>query len=88
LVHRWVQMAAESRIDLRAELDGAISTAGERWLREMGVADTAIDAILARVRKALQGMIDDERGRWLIEGEGYAELALTGVIDGRIELPV
>jgi len=85
LVHRWVQMATEGRIDLRAELDGAISTAGERWLREMGVADTAIDAILARVRKALQGMIDDERGRWLIEGEGYAELALTGVIDGRIE---
>jgi len=36
-------------------------------------------------RLGLQGMINDERGRWLIEGEGYAELALTGVIDGRIE---
>ncbi|MDH3408486.1 MAG: PD-(D/E)XK nuclease family protein, partial [Gammaproteobacteria bacterium] len=34
---------------------------------------------------ALQGIIGDEKGRWLLDGEGYAELALSGVLHGHIE---
>ena len=41
--------------------------------------------VLDRTAAALRRLGDDERGRWLLDGEGHAELALTGVIDGRIE---
>jgi len=85
LVHRWVQMAADGRIDLAAELDNAIPIASKRWLREMGVADAESDVILGRVSNALRKTLDDDRGRWVLEGEGHAELALTGVVNGRIE---
>jgi ATP-dependent exoDNAse (exonuclease V) beta subunit len=85
LVHRWLHMAAENRVDLRAELNDAVPAAGRRWLREMGVTPEASETILERVDKALQGVVDDERGRWLISGEGHAELPLTGVLNGRIE---
>jgi ATP-dependent exoDNAse (exonuclease V) beta subunit len=85
LVHRWLHMAAEDRLDIKAGLDTAIPAAGRRWLLEMGVTAEVAETILERVRKALQGVIDDERGRWLISGEGHAELPLTGMLGGRIE---
>ena len=33
---------------------------------------------------ALRATINDERGRWLIDGPGEAELALSGVYDGEV----
>ena len=30
-------------------------------------------------------MAADERGRWLLHGDGHAELALSGIVDGRLE---
>ena len=33
----------------------------------------------------MDGIRGDQRGRWILEGEGHAELALTGQIDGNIE---
>ena len=32
--------------------------------------------------KPVSSKLDDDTGRWLLEGEGDAELALTGVVDG------
>jgi len=85
LVHRWVQKAADGRVDLLDEKGVAIQQAGSRWLREMGVNSDSIDTILSRVNTALQGFIRDDKGRWLLEGEGYAELPLSGIVDGRVE---
>jgi ATP-dependent exoDNAse (exonuclease V) beta subunit len=85
LVHRWLHMAAEDRVDLRADLDAVIPAADRRWLREQGVTAAAGEAILKRVNKALQAVIDDDRGRWLLSGEGHAELPLTGLLKGRVE---
>ena len=38
-----------------------------------------------RVEAALQGVLSDEKGRWVVRGEGYSELPLTGTLDGGIE---
>jgi ATP-dependent exoDNAse (exonuclease V) beta subunit len=51
----------------------------------MGVAGEAGDAILQRAAAALQSMAKDDKGRWLIDGDGYAELALSGVVNGQLE---
>ena len=85
LVHRWLQMAADGRLDLGTDSGIARQQAGERWLREAGVSPESIAAIIQRVDKALQRVNDDEKGRWLLEGEGHTELALSGIINGRME---
>lgn len=55
-----------------------------RWLSGMGVSQETVPSIVARVEAALRGMLDDQQGRWLLEGDGHAELALTGVYDGQL----
>ena len=51
----------------------------------MGIGDPLHGEIAGRVAAALDGVLGDPRGRWLLDGEGYAELALTGVYEGDIE---
>jgi len=85
LVHRWLHMAADGRIELRKGPGAEIQQAGERWLREMGVSADDIAPIIARVGAALENVIADERGNWLLDGEGHAELPLSGVVNGRVE---
>jgi hypothetical protein len=82
VVHRWLQLAAQGRVDLGQQLPRAVS---ERWLREMGVGDDSLAETCDRVERALQGVLSDERGRWLIEGDGHAELALSGLYRGKVE---
>ena len=38
--------------------------------------------ILERVAGAVSAMLDDEKGRWILRGQGHSELALAGVLDG------
>ncbi len=85
LVHRWAQLAADGRVSLQDITVDRIRDTGSRWLREMGVADEASEAILRRAATALHSMAEDEKGRWLIDGEGHAELSLSGVVNGQLE---
>ena len=41
--------------------------------------------VAARVEQAVSLTVTDERGRWLLESEGDAELALSGVYEGEVE---
>jgi ATP-dependent exoDNAse (exonuclease V) beta subunit len=84
LVHRWLQLVADKRVGLQAGEMGQIRSITERWLRGTGVSGEPAAAITARVEAALQGILGDEKGRWLLEGNGAAELALTGVYEGKI----
>ncbi|NNL62302.1 MAG: UvrD-helicase domain-containing protein [Woeseiaceae bacterium] len=83
LAHRWFQLMTDGRV--------AIDSAGDlrpvtlRWLRETGIGDAVATDVVTRVEQAVAGTVADERGRWLLEGDGYAELALTGVYDGEVE---
>ena len=56
----------------------------KRWLNELGASDADVEAICDRVELALSGVLLDEKGRWLLEGPGDAELALSGRYDGRV----
>ena len=88
LVHRWLQLAAGGRADLTAASRDALRQAGTRWLQAMGVDADAGESILARVDEALQGVVDDAKGRWLLDGPGHAELPLSGLRGARIETVV
>ena len=50
-----------------------------------GIGDELQEGIVGRVAAALHGTLSDEKGRWILDGEGHAEFALTGQYDGAIE---
>ncbi len=85
VVHRWIQLLTEGRVKASADQLDTMRPASERWLREMGVGSDSIPAIIERIDEALRRLLEDERGQWLLQGEGHAELALSGVVEGRIE---
>ena len=85
VVHRWLQMATDGKTKLRADTLGSLSSTSKRWLRELGASEDTLDSICERVQAALQGVLEHEKGCWLLEGRGAAELALSGQINGRIE---
>jgi hypothetical protein len=82
LVHRWLQMLADSRVQLETGQMDNMRIITTRWLRGMGIGTESSPPILARVEAALNGVLDDKQGRWLLAGNGHAELPLTGVYDG------
>ena len=58
----------------------------DRWLRKLGIAPgETLARIRDRVGAALEGVRGDNRGRWLLDGDGHAELALSGVVNGAVE---
>ena len=85
IVHRWFQLAAEGRVDLEVTTEEALRSVSHRWLRELGASASATGPVLDRVEQALSGAMADARGRWLLQGPGHCELALTGLHNGRIE---
>jgi ATP-dependent exoDNAse (exonuclease V) beta subunit len=83
LAHRWLQLMADGVAPLDA--GDSIQPVTLRWLREMGIGKDSATDVASRVDRAIAGTLSDERGRWLLAGEGFAELALTGMYDGELE---
>ncbi|MEJ2258135.1 MAG: 3'-5' exonuclease, partial [Woeseiaceae bacterium] len=85
VVHRWLQTLADGRVDGDPADPALRDRLTRRWLREIGIADDRQAGIAKRVAAALDGVLGDARGRWVLEGAGHAELALTGIHEGRVE---
>ncbi len=85
IVHRWLQMAADGRIRLKADGLDALRPVSDRWLHEMGLCGDKAAAARERAERALEGVLHDEKGQWLLNGPGHAEFALSGLVGGRIE---
>ncbi len=84
LVHRWLQRVADGRAGLEDYSSPESARLFTRWLIEAGASEASHVAVLDRVTRALDEMASDERGRWLVAGEGSAEMSLTGVVDGEL----
>ena len=85
VVHRWLQRLATGPGNKDAALDTNFEPTCRRWLRELGAATSLHESITARVRDALESVLGDERGRWILDGKGHTELALTGLHDSRVQ---
>ena len=84
LVHRWLQRVALGRVRLGEYSEPAGKAYFDAWLDELQLENDVRSDVAGRVQQALETMQNDERGRWLVEGDGHAELSLTGVIDGEL----
>jgi ATP-dependent exoDNAse (exonuclease V) beta subunit len=85
VVHRWLHSLAEGRVEGAPDDPALRSRLTARWLRELGIVEEQGGSITARVSAALDGILADAKGRWILEGDGHAELALTGIFDGALE---
>ncbi len=85
IVHRWLHMLAEGRADDVGHDPSKHAHATRRWLAETGVSGSMLEAVSDRVGQALQSILDDDRGRWLMQGKGHAEFALSGFYEGRLQ---
>ena len=85
IVHRWLQLAAVGQENLTPDRIRALRPSSEHWSRELGAGDDLVEAICDRVSAALTGVVSDDTGRWLLEPGGEAELALSGIVEGRVE---
>lgn len=84
LVHRWLHRVITAGVDFDDYMHAGSSGLFSFWLDEAAAPPEARMDILARTREALGIMSNDDRGRWLVSGEGHAELSLTGVVDGQV----
>ena len=85
VVHRWLQLAADGRVDLAGVSPAARRATSLRWLQESGIGPDAAGPILERIDSAIAGMNNDPKGQWLLSGAGHTELALTGRVGAGIE---
>jgi ATP-dependent helicase/nuclease subunit A len=85
IVHRWLQRIGESRTSVAAASVSSLRPTSRRWAASLGVPGDDIDRVVERVEEALAATLSDEKGCWILEGDGHCELALTGVQDGRVE---
>lgn len=85
IVHRWLHAFADGRADSNVRSLSEYRSITERWLKEMGIGSESIGVIGERVEHALQNILEDETGQWIISGEGHAEFGLSGIYQGDIE---
>jgi ATP-dependent exoDNAse (exonuclease V) beta subunit len=82
VVHRWLQRLAEASGHPDNAFTPDFETTCRHWLGELGAPATMHDGITSRVRSALENVLGDERGQWILAGAGHTELALTGLCGG------
>lgn len=83
VTHRWLQRIADQGLDAwpAARVTQAQSAIA-RALRQLGVAEDALDAAVKRVLDALQQTLADTRGRWILSAhpDAACEVRLTGMV--------
>jgi ATP-dependent exoDNAse (exonuclease V) beta subunit len=85
IVHRWLQRISDGVVAVDRHELGELRAITIRWAIDLGVNEERIDEVCHRVEAALTGALTDDKGRWVLHGEGMSELPVTGVIDNRIE---
>ena len=83
IVHRWLQKIGVGRIAVSVDALDDLDAVTRRWASGLGVEPADIDDVCDLTRDALRGILTDEKGRWVLFGDGHCELAVTGVIDGQ-----
>ena len=86
LIHRWFQILVENKYSCIEDLiEKKIPFLTKRWLDEINIQHLDVNLIINRVLNAVKSILNDEKGQWILSGEGYSELSLNGIIDKKFE---
>lgn len=84
LVHRWLErFVAANPVPGRPRID-ADRDVTRRWGQAAGLNGDDLERVCDRVHESVAGVLDDPRGRWILNGQGDAELPLTGLWRGQV----
>ena len=88
VVHGAIQCIAEQGLaKWTKETIKAEQAVFEMALKQLSVPDNECDSAVKRVMQALENMLNDERGRWVLSSEHdkqQNEYAITGMVDNKI----
>lgn len=88
VVHRQLEYLSKSGVHSGTEIDHHhLSAISRQMLRHEGLPLEHMDQALKRVNASLQGMLEDERGRWILSADHkdvHSEYAISSVFDGKV----
>jgi len=88
VVHRQLEYLSKKGVHSSADVDlSRLSTISRQMLRHEGLPLELLDQAVDKVKASLEGMLDDERGRWILSAEHrdvHSEYAISSVFDGKV----
>jgi ATP-dependent exoDNAse (exonuclease V) beta subunit len=88
VVHRQLEYLSRRGVHTSADVDlSRLSAISRQMLRHNGLPPELLDQSLDRVNASLQGMLEDDRGRWILSTEHsdvHSEYAISSVFDGKV----
>jgi len=87
VVHRLLEQIAGQGIENYSHPKAGCSTLAESMLIQAGVADDALRPAIEQVVTAIENVLADERGRWILSNthqQASSELALSIIVDGEV----
>lgn len=85
IVHRWLQRISDGENAPVEQHAGSQHSVSRRWAIALGVAEADLERVCSLVEQAVARTLNDEKGRWILYGDGATELAVTGIYGGRLE---
>jgi len=85
IVHRFLQRISDGRIAIDPSNVATLRPVSKTWARNLGVGEDRLDEVCKRVEDALTGITSDEKGNWVLFGDGDTELPISGLVDGGVE---
>jgi ATP-dependent exoDNAse (exonuclease V) beta subunit len=88
VVHRQLEYLSRPEIVTSSDVDmSRLSAISRQMLRHEGLPHELLDQALERVIASLTGMLEDERGRWILSSDhadAHSEYAISSVFDGKV----
>ena len=88
VVHKQLEYLSKKGVHSSADVDlSRLSTISRQMLRHEGVPLELLDQAVDKVNASLRGMLNDERGRWILStehSEVHSEYAISSVFDGKV----
>ena len=84
VIHQWLEQFARAGTRPAANALEHTRAQTRTWATAAGVLDEHLDDVCRQVERGLEGILNDPRGVWILEGGGHAELPLTGISGGRL----
>ena len=88
VVHRQLEYLSITGVDSTTDVDHQrLSAISRQMLRHEGLPLELLDQALVRVETSLKGMLDDDRGRWILStdhNDVHSEYAISSMCDGKI----
>jgi len=85
IIHRWLHVfSLEKRIIPIAKIKHYKSI-NNKLIKSYFIDKEQIPDVIKRIDSTLSNVIQDKKNHWIFLGDGYSEIPLTGIYQGRVE---